>query len=443
MSTSSVTLWLAVALPLLFLYLITLRTNAYDMSPDTVAVTSSAWQLAHHGTPRLPAEGAMYHAWLIPSGDGHVVSNREPGLVFLAAVFYRILPFAGIFDVGPASIAAAVVTSAAMGVLAVVLRRLVSTAAAWVGAVIVGTAMSTWAVSGTSLWPHGPDQLYVALAMLTVANRRWMLAGGAFGFATVTRPPLAVVAVIVAAWCAWDRRSWRPILQIGVGSCIGLACFLWYSRLFWGGGLQSQYTATGGGDFIGAFSDWSPGGLAAFAGRIVGTLIAPGRGIAFGAPFVLALLPGARAGWRVAPPWIRASAVGGLAYLCVQLKANDFGGGATFWSFRYPLETLTLLAPLGALAWREYVATSHRRQALFAFLVIASATLQAVGATSFRRRANNWWLFTDLAATFDDHLVTATTTMLVGLAAAVLVYVLLWRRGARVSDAPGSQTCSE
>src|SRR5207248_6833511 len=61
------TLWLAVFVPLTLLYLLTTRTNPMDMSADPAAVTPSAWQLAHFGTPRLPSsvEPFGYHNdWL-------------------------------------------------------------------------------------------------------------------------------------------------------------------------------------------------------------------------------------------------------------------------------------------------------------------------------------------------------------------------------------------
>jgi len=362
--TSALALWLAVFVPLVILYLVTLRVNAMNMSPDTVSVTTSAWQLAHHGTPRLPVTTPNYDAWMIPSGSGHMISNREPGLIGLAALFYWLLPFTSVFNVAPASIAAALTTGAAMATLALALRLLVSNRVALVAALIAGTATTTWAVSGTSLWSHGPDQLYLVATMLALATARGAWAGLAFAAAILTRPPLAVTAVVGAVWEAWTRRALRPILVVGLISGAGLALLLVYSHVYWHGGLDGQYAAVGSGR-ITPFVDLSPHAFSAFAINILGTLVSPGRGVLVGAPFLVVLACGLRPAWRTAPSWVRSAAVGGLLYLTVQLKDIDFGGGATFWSYRYPLETLTLMAPLFVLSWREWVSDRARRRAAF------------------------------------------------------------------------------
>ena len=440
-ATSSAALWFAVTLPLLVLYLATLRTNPLDMSVDVISVTPSAWHVAHDGTPRVLVGSPHYDAWMIPSGSGHLVSNREPGLVGLAAIFYWLLPFTSEFDVTPASLAAAVVTSAAMGTLALVFRRLASARTALVSALVAGTATTTWAVSGTALWPHGPDQLYLALGMLALASGRWLLAGLAFAFAIVTRPPLGVVAAVTGAWIGIRERSVRLLAEIGVASALGLVAFLLYSHRFWGGGLQSQYERAaaqghaGDGDFVGALADVHPHALLGFLENIAGTLISPGRGILIGAPFLVVLALGLPTAWRVAPSWVRSSAVAGVAYLAVQLKANRFGGGSLFWSYRYPLEPLTLAAPLLVLAWATHTSkTPRRRGACFALVVLAIA-LQATGALCFREQRTNWWLPADLASAVKDRPMLAAPILFIGYVSGAVIY-------RRLSDPDGERSQS-
>jgi hypothetical protein len=434
-NSSAFGLWLAVFLPLLGLYLLTLRVNAFDMSPDTVSVTSSAWQLAHHGTPRLPATAPHYDAWMIPSGSGHIVSNREPGLVWLAAPFYLLIPSASIFNVAPASIAAALIASTAMAFLAVLLRRLVSNETAFVAALIAGTATTTWAVSGTSLWPHTADQLYLVLAMLAVAAGKHTRAGVAFALAVLTRPPLAVAAAVVGLWHAWTTRSFRPLLGIGAATALGLGVLLVYAHVYWHGGLDRQYEAVGGG-FVTPFTDLSPHALGDFAINVLGTLISPGRGVLFGAPFLVVLACGLTRAWAVAPTWTRSAAVGGLLYLAVQLKANPFGGGATFWSYRYPIETLTALAPLLVLSWREWVSRAARRRAAFTALVTFAIALQAVGAICFRRTETAWWSTNDFTAVVSDRRFVAVPILFIGYVAAAIVY----RRMSTSTEIPAMQS---
>jgi hypothetical protein len=427
-------LWFATAGPLLLLYLTTIRVSAKDMSIDSISVTSSSWQLAHHGTPRIPVHGSYYDAWIIPSGSGHVISNREPGLIGLAAVFYRVLPFTSSHNVAPASIAAAVVTAAAMGTLALVLRRLVPPRVALLAALAAGTATSTWSVSSTALWPHGPDQLYLAAAMLAMASARYARAGVAFAFAVISRPPLAIVAAVVGLWHSCVRRSPRPALVIGLLTACGLVGFLIYSHAFWGGGLQSQYTAAssaevGDGDFVGTFFDVHPGALLGFVVNVIGMLVSPGRGVLIYSPFLLVLLPGLRAAWRESPHWVRSAAVGGLVYLGVQLKANYFAGGAHFYSYRYPLEPLTLLAPLLLMCWQHHASQTARRRAALAALLVVSIALQAVGAFCFgnAQRFSNWIPY-GFGLAFRDHPVAVGSICVLGYVAAAVSFRLVSRR---------------
>jgi hypothetical protein len=436
-------LWVAVFVPTLMIYLATLRVNGGDMITDVVSVTGSAWQLAHHGTPRIPVGTPVWDAWLIPSGSGHVISNREPGLIGLAALFYVIFHSASIMDVAPASLAAALVTAAAVATLTVLVRQFVSARAALITALVVGLGTTTWAVSGTSLFPHGPDELYLALAILALSRGRYELSGLALALAVLTRPTLAVVALVFGVWHSWVQRSVRPALSIGLTSAAGLAGLLVYSHEFWGGGLQSQYTATDeGGNYTGRFSSVGPQAWGDFFGNIVGTLISPGRGILIGSPFLIVLALGLRRAWQVAPMWVRSSAVAGLVYIVIQLKASRFQGGDPFWSYRYPIEMLTLLAPLLVLAWREYVSRTSRRRAWFAALVAISITMQAVGAVCFPDAAPNGtvvWTLSDLHDALIAHPVLGGLILAVGYAVAAV----LFRRidtddsGRKVDMAPG------
>jgi hypothetical protein len=420
------TLWLAVFVPLTLLYLLTTRTNPMDMSADPAAVTPSAWQLVHFGTPRLPSsvEPFGYHNdWLIPSGPGHVVSNRQPGLVLIAAPFYWAMSAASVGNVLPAGIAAALFSSAAMATLALVARRFVDAKAAVVVGLLAGVATTTWSVSGTALWPHGPDQLFLAVSMEALAAGAAGCAGLAFAAAVLTRPPLAIVAAVTGVWESWTRRSWRPALEIGAITSVALVGLLRYSHTFWRGGLDSQYTAAGGG-FVRPFFDLGPAALGNFALNIVGTLVSPSRGILWGAPFLVVLVPGLRSAWRTAPQWARAAAFGGVLYLLVQLKGNRFSGGERFWSYRYPLEALTLAAPLLVIAWRDWASRTPKRRATFFALAVVAIALQAIGAVCFRGPyAGHPWVPYDLIAALIGHRGLIACALLVGgFVGAGLVY---------------------
>jgi alpha-1,2-mannosyltransferase len=434
--------WLAVFIPLLALYLVTARMPTSIVNFDPQAVGPSAWGLAHGGSPLVPASSwpANNH-WFIAHGSD-VVSNREPGLILLAAPLYLLFASAGPQDQFPSALAAALLTAAAMATLCLVLRRLAPARVALAAALIAGTATTTWTVSGTSLWPHGPDQLFLAVAMLGLASGQHARAGLAFAASVLVRPPLAVVALITGLRASRTRRALRPALVIGALTGLGVVAVLGYSARYWGGGIDAQYEGTGG-DFIGPLLDLSWPAWRSFAVNVLGTVAAVGHGILFTSPLFIPLAGGLRAAWRAAPAWARSSAAGGLLYLAVQLKANRFNGGEGFWGYRYPIETLTLLAPLFVLSWQLWVRRTAARRAAFAALAIVSVTLEVVGATCFDRpdfypgapelRRHLAWLPANLnGVLIGPHAVAAAAVLGTGLVAAWLTY----RRLARGSGRP-------
>lgn len=362
-------------------YLCTMHTNAEVMSPDPVGVAGSAWSLAHSGTPVLPIDTSAWPSWLIPTHDG-LISNRQVGLVAIAALSYLLAPEAGVRDLLPPAVAAAIIAAAAVGVLAVVFSHLVSRRRALWAALIFGLGTTTWAVSSTALWPHGPDQLFLASSMGFAAVGSHIGIGVAIALATLTRPPLAVAAAVEGLWRAVARRHIRPAVVIGAISASGLATVLWYSHMYWGGGLDKQYVDAGSG-FVGTFTDIGADAWWFLLANVLMTFVSLTRGVLVGSPFLILLLPGIPAAWRAAPGWVRSSAVAAGVVMAIQLKANRYGGGDMFWSYRYPLESITLLAPLLLLAWQEWTARTARRRAYFAAFVMLAVTIQALGAACY------------------------------------------------------------
>ena len=120
--------------------------------------------------------------------------------------------------------------------------------------------------------------------------------------------------------------------------------------------------------------------MAEFGAGIVGTFVSPERGVLVMTPALLLLFPGCRAAWRVAPWWVRSATVSGIAYVIVQIWVSRFSGGDGFYSYRTPLEGLTLCVPLLTLAWREWTSTTRVRRTAFAGLAAASVALHAFGS---------------------------------------------------------------
>lgn len=339
------------------------------LNNDTHATAVAAWQLAHHGNATLTA----FHnklPWLYPV-DGRDVTNRLPGTIFWATPFYALVGSSSYPPIYPSTIAAAAASALAVAFAFSLCCRLVSRRAALVAAMLFALATGTWTVSADQLWTHGPAQAAVLLTVLFAVRNQWLLAGLPAGFAILVRPHLGVVALVFCVAAIMQTKQLKPLL-IGVGALAGAAILLAYNNALWGGisifGGYNQPVAASGHK------------LTALIIGFAGDFVSPERGMLVMTPALLLLLPGARAAWAVAPPWVRWSTVAGFAYLILQLWGIRFGGGDGFYSYRTTLETLSLCVPLLTLMWREWTSKTRGRRASFAALATTSVALHAFGA---------------------------------------------------------------
>ena len=387
---------------------------------DAQSTAIAAWQLAIHGNATLT--GFQGHvAWLYHVGPRYV-TNRLPGTIFWAAPFYAALGRGNPPPVYPSALAAAAASALAAAFAFSLCCRLVSRRAALVAAALLAFATGTWTVSAHELWTHGPAQAAVLLTLICVVRNQWLLAGLAAGSAILIRPHLGVVALVFCIAAIVHTKQLKPLL-IGVGALAGGAILLAYNNALWGG-----ISIFGGYDQPVAASGHK---VSALIIGLAGDFVSPERGMLVMTPALLLVLPGARAAWAVAPPWVRWSTVAGFAYLVLQLWGIRFGGGDGFYSYRTTLETLSLCVPLLTLMWREWTSHTRVRRTTFAALATISVALHAFGAVI------NWtpggvfnkpwriYLPVDLA----HHIGAAqTTAWLAGTAVAVVTAtVLTWR----------------
>lgn len=389
-----------VALPLVLLYLVT-ATWSLPYHIDAATNVFIAWEMGDQGHLTLDEYEELatddYYGnigWIVPA-KSTAAAVYPPGTAALAAPLYAIWPTEAtvqtvygtnvaapavdipIPPLAPAAITSAVVAAIAVGLLGLVFREFVSGRLAVVSAYVVGLGTGVWPVAADALWQHGPAIMWMTAGML-LSVKHHAASGFAFGAAILTRPHTALVAAGNGLWQSRKARSIRPAALIGFGSFVGLGILVWLNNQLFG-----SPSITGGyGD---RFADRMASlDLLEYAGNILLVFVHPMRGVLVYSPFLILLLPGLRAAWRAAPAWVRGSAVGGVLYLLLQLKAEGYSGGSGFWGYRYPLETLAATAPLLLLSYREWVANqSPLLRRVFLWLVAASLLLTAIGAVFF------------------------------------------------------------
>ena len=142
-----------------------------------------------------------------------------PGLYYVAPLYIYFLALAH-------SPTAARVLQALLGTVAVALifltaREWFGRRAAWISAVLAGlTGVFTY-YEGLLL-QSSLDVFLTALALWLLAKQRWLLAGCAFGIASLNRPNMLVAAVAIAIVLLALRR-WRVAGLLAAGVAVGLA----------------------------------------------------------------------------------------------------------------------------------------------------------------------------------------------------------------------------
>lgn len=389
--------FLVVVIPVFLVFFATSsRWLPYHIDPFSNTVP--AWNMATEGSVYLDdfadVAGPEYWSvgWFV-AVDDTAVSMYPPGAALWAVPFYVVGPSDAEVIVGQApqnpglgtipitlppmstaAFAASLATSLAIGFLGLTFRRMVMAEVALVGAYLAAFGTSAWSIASDQLWQHGPAMMWLALAGLLAGATHLWSSGLSYGLAALTRPPTAVMAAATGLAMGIQNRSWRPVLRIGLGSLLGIVAVVAYNTLVFG-----EPSISGGyGD---GFSDRALSSSPLWwAGNFLRALLDPRRGLFVWSPFLLVLLPGIRQAWRVAPAWVRGSAIGGILYLALQYKVNRYSGGNGFYGYRYPLEALVVFAPLLMIAYREWVAVRPRAVRVFAVLAVISVTLQAVVA---------------------------------------------------------------
>ncbi|MHC4997225.1 MAG: hypothetical protein ACYTGQ_19485 [Planctomycetota bacterium] len=357
----------------------------------------TAWNVAEEGSFYLAEHDHLANGLYdrnvmqtVPAGD-RVASRYPPGAALHAVPFYLVWPQEAVVDLidppsrpappvavpipgfGPAAIAASVTVALAMALLGLSLRRVVPGHVAVAGSYLMGLGTSAWSVAADALWQHGPAMLWIAAAGMLAAHSA-LRSGAAYAVAVVVRPPTVVIAFVTGLVASWRERSWRPAAKLGSMAAVGLVAIVLFNRwIFDEASISGGYDS---GNRDGLFSldiGW-------YLGNLRGALFDPSHGLLLYAPFLVPLAFGVRAAWRVAPVWVKGTAFGGLAYLLLVYKANRFGGGGGYATYRYPLEALMAAAPLIVLCFTEWVRSHPVALRVFTLGVAFAVIMQAAYA---------------------------------------------------------------
>jgi hypothetical protein len=326
------------------------------------------------------------HVWFAPSvlhaSHGHYFSFYPIGTPLLACPFYA--PLAIIlrhWDVESVVVvariagkcAAAAVTALSAVVLLVLLKRITSEGWAWGLTLVYALGTETWSVSSQALWQHGPAELAVAGALLSLdywtehraANPLWW-SGICIAAALIIRPtclallPAFIVAMVLAKATV---PQYLRLLAAPILAGVLQASYNWYVFHNLSGGYGTVYHT------------------ASFAASLAGLFASPARGLLVYTPVVLfailAFAPAAATLRSRHLPLVSASFLFVVLYTGVTAAWPMWWGGYS-WGPR----VLTELAPPLVVLMAIGASAMHRSwtRRTFAALAAYSIFVQAIGA---------------------------------------------------------------
>jgi hypothetical protein len=337
---------------------------------DTEPVALTSWRVATSGTPDLTGVETD-NQFVIDTPRGRL-TGRPPGLWLVAVPAYVVV--GGDYSFWPSTVMAVLVAAGAVAVVYLVLLRCIDRRWALAGTLVFAFGTATWPISADQLWPHGPGQLLLALAMLALASGRSGASGMALAAAVLVRPVVgAVPAVLTVARARHDR--WQVLRLLAPVAVAGIAVVAYNRWAFGSWSISGGYPPW----FRDNLTDQSIPQYFSNLGRF---FVGP-NGMLLWSPFLIVAALGIPRAWSTAPPWARQCAVAGLVYVLLHARLNRASGGLPY-TYRYPLESLTLAAPLLLLSTRAWVGEQTGRLKALVVVVGVSVFLQGAVATTVR-----------------------------------------------------------
>lgn len=224
--------WGAVFLVAWATYLLTAHWQSGQVN-DTQAAIWPAWNFVHHGSFFLDGVRDLPDLiWFAPV-HGHLVSNRMMGVVISGVPVSAALSWTPLTPEQLNALNGSLYAAVAVASLSVVFRRIAPDRVAAAATVVMALGTSLWTVAAAETWPQSVDAMWLSLALLAVSRGRLWWAGAALMPALMTRPHIAVAALLLGAGLAVTRRSPRPLAAIGVPTSLSVMLLvLWNHWMF-------------------------------------------------------------------------------------------------------------------------------------------------------------------------------------------------------------------
>ncbi|HWB89903.1 MAG TPA: hypothetical protein VG872_11955 [Acidimicrobiia bacterium] len=303
---------------------------------DVDATTYPAWVFVDTGTFELSGHQEHSH-WFVSTESG-VYSNRSPGAIGFATLGYLAAkPWSTGYSTLPGTVVAVLTSWLAVVLVAASAERL--RPGLWIPTLVFfGLGTATWSISANQLWPHGPAQLMVALAVWLLIAKEDVASGLAFAIAVLVRPPTVLLGMGVGITKAIRDRSWRPLWAISGPPAVAAGAFVVYGRIVFG-----SWSPVASYESVGGFY-----GLTGLGERVVNwlsALVLPRHGVLVWSAWVLLCLAYSyRHRLGGIPNWLSATPLIAAMYVVVH-SSLEVASGALPYNYRYPLEAVTLCAP--------------------------------------------------------------------------------------------------
>lgn len=278
---------------------------------------------------------------------------------------------------------AALLTAGSVAMVFLTVLKFLTPGRALLLAALYAFGTCIWTISSQALWQQTAEIFFLSVGVMCMLQGQgaWLrggAAGLAFSAAAACRPTAALVALVAAAFLAWQHR--RAFAAYVVASLPVACAVAAYNLHYFGAPLEFGQLAAGA-----AVAQWKTGSPALWQTPIwlgaAGLMVSPSRGLLIYTPFFAAAFVGALLAWG--EQRYTALRFLGVAVLLLWLPAFawfDWWGG---WAYGYRpiVDTAPLLAVLCAPAL-EFV----RRPALKAAFAVAAAWsvfVQVLGVTAY------------------------------------------------------------